>query len=533
MNSRDRNFMPPYLLLYLLCIVIYLGGLGRLPLFGQDEALYAEAAREMLASGDWITPRVNGVIFFEKPPLYYWLAALNFRLFGVNPFAARLPAALLAIATILLTTMIGARVWGKRAGFLAGLALATSLQMAMIGRMGIMDVPLTFLIAAAILAYAQWRRHGRPLAAALFGLLTGLGFLLKGLAGGLAPTIAIIHALTYQRGRGRLTAPSVVLAIFVFIAIIAPWFAVMLARHGEAFVDIFVKQQHGLRMTQQMQQHGGTIFYYLLLIAVSFFPWVAFLPTARAPADAANDKQAFWHSLALTWILVVLVPFSLISTKLPGYITPLFPAMALLVSAELDRRLYAPPRAPWLIAIVLGCLLAVFFALLPVIGAKVGARVAVTKEAKALVIPSACWVAGISLIISGAVLALRKRPRPGIGLLIMGQIVVLGALLLGVLPILSPFLGGGPAVLAVKAQEELPESRIILYETRPEGVAFILERTVLVFSHNEQDKLLQELAKGRTALIAPLKESDFWERLPYTESSKYGQYILLDVPNTS
>ena len=509
---------------------IYLLGLGRLPLFGRDEALYAEAAREMLASGDWITPRVNGVFFFEKPPLNYWLAAISYRLLGVSPLAARLPAALLAIATILITTTIGARVWGRRAGLLAGLALATSLQMAMIGRMGIMDVPLTFLVTAALFAYARWRRHGRPQAAVVFGALTGLAFLLKGLAGGLAPAIAVIHALTYRRGSGRLSARFVVLALLVFVAVSAPWFATMLARHGDAFVDIFIKQQHGLRMTQQMQRHGGPVFYYLALIVVSFFPWVAFLPTAFAPGNAADEKQAFWRSLAITWVLVVLVPFSLISTKLPGYVTPLYPAMALLVGAELDRRLREPNRAPWIMVIALGCLLAVFFALLPAIGAKVGERAGASREASALIIPSACWVIGLAIIVLGSIFALKGNPRRGIGLLVVGQVVVVGALLFGVLPVLSPYLGGGPAYLAQTAQLELPGSRIILYETRPEGVAFVLRRPVPVFSHNEKDKLLSEMRRGPTALIVPRKERKFWETLPHTQVWPRGSDMLLEVP---
>ncbi len=509
---------------------IYLLGLGRLPLFGRDEALYAEAAREMLASGDWITPRVNGLFFFEKPPLNYWLAAITYRLLGVSPLAARLPAALLAIATILITTTIGARVWGRRAGLLTGLALTTSLQMAMIGRMGIMDVPLTFLVTAALFAYARWRRHGRPQAAVVFGALTGLAFLLKGLAGGLAPAIAVIHALSYRRGSGRLSARFVVLALLVFVAVSAPWFAVMLARHGDTFIDIFIKQQHGFRMTQQMQQHGGPVFYYLALIIVSFFPWIAFLPTAFAPSNAADEKQAFWRSLAITWILVVLVPFSLISTKLPGYVTPLFPAMALLVGIELDRRLREPGRAPWIMVIVFGCLLAIFFGLLPVIGAKIGQRVGASREAIALILPSACWVVGLATIILGGISALRGSSRRGISLLVVGQVVVVGALLIGVLPVLSPYLGGGPAYLAQTAQLELPGSRIILYETRPEGVAFILRRSVPVFSHNEQDKLLSELRRGQTTLITPLKEREFWETLPHKRQWTRGLDVLLEVP---
>ena len=527
-NTADRLLAA---LLIGLCAVLYLGGLGHLPLFGRDEALYAEAAREMLTSGDWVSPRINGVFFFEKPPLYYWMAALCYRVLGVSPFAARLPAALMAIGTILITTAVGARVWGRRAGLLAGLALATSLQMVMIGRMGIMDVPLTFMITLALLCYAYWQRRGGLLAPACFGLLVALAMLLKGLAGALAPAIALVHMLLFKLRPSRITIASIALSLLCFTAVVTPWFGAMSLRHGEGYASTLFLREHLARMARPMQGHGGSVFYYLLLIAVSFFPWVTFLPPAflrRGPL--ADERAAFWRSLSIVWVLVVLVPFSLICTKLPGYVTPLFPPMALLVGVELDRRLRDPGRGPWIGVIALGCFLGVLFALLPVAGAKLGERIGVSRQAGALVLPTAFWVAGYAAILVGGVEALRRAPRRGLGFMVAGQVGVLGALLIGMLPVLSPYLGGGPAYLAEIAAREVPNSRVILYETRPEGVAFVLGETIPVFSHNERDKLVAELRKGPSALIAPLRERGFWQSLPYIQLWARGGEVLLDVP---
>ena len=512
--------------------ILLLGGLGWLPLFGRDEALYAEAAREMLAGGDWITPYVNGVFFFEKPPLYYWLAGISYSVFGVSPFAARLPAALMAILTIAVTARLAARVWGPRAGLLAGLALATSLQMIMIGRMGIMDVPLTCLITLALLAYAQWRRHGGLLAAVAFGTLVGLAMLLKGMAGGLAPAVAVVHALAYRRGPRRISVGSVLLAAAAFTVVAAPWFIAMAVRHGDTFIDIFIKQQHGQRVTHQMQSHGGPVFYYLALIAVSFFPWVVFLPASIRHREPHDEQKSFWRSLLVVWIAVVLLPFSLVSTKLPGYVTPLFPAMAVLVGVELDRRLTEAGRAPWVAALAGALLLGAAFALLPLAGARLGARVGASSEAWLLVLPTAFWVGGYAVIAAGGIEGMAGRPHRGLRFMAAGQTVVVGALLIGVLPVLSPYLGGGPAHLAERARREMPDSRIVLYETRPETVAFVLRRPVPVFSHNEKVQLMAALEDTPTALIAPAKEKSFWGELPYRRFWRSGSAALLDFPAT-
>jgi len=124
--TREKARSAALAALLLGAAIIFLAGLGWLPLVERDEALYAEAAREMVASGDWITPRVNGVPFLEKPPLYYWMAGVSYQLFRVSPFAARLPSALSAILTVMLVFSVGSRVWGWRAGLLGGVALATS-----------------------------------------------------------------------------------------------------------------------------------------------------------------------------------------------------------------------------------------------------------------------------------------------------------------------------------------------------------------------------------------------------------------------
>ena len=147
-----------------------------------------------------------------------------------------------------------------------------------------------------------------------------------------------------------------------------------------------------------------------------------------------------------------------------------------------------------------------------------------------LIVPTAFWVGGYILSIIGGIKGLRGRPRAGLVCMAVGQCVVIGALLIGMLPVLSPYIGGGPAFLAETARRELPGRRIVLYETRPEAVAFVLRRPVPVFSHNEKGKLMAALHEGPTALIAPVKQREFWQSLPHEQLWPRGLDVLIDVP---
>ncbi len=540
--------------------LVFLYGLGRLPLFGRDEALYAEAGREMIASGDWITPRVNGALFFEKPPLLYWLDAFAYSALGQTAFAARLPAALLGILTIGLTVSLVWRVWGRRAGLFAGMVLVTCPLVVMIGRMGIMDMPLTCLVTLAMLAYAQWRRKGGLTPAVAFGMLVGLALLLKGLAGGIAPAVALVHALVYRRtsppiplsarregaitqngdneggARGEIhkagssAVPFIGLVLISMLVVAAPWFIVMAMSHGQGYTGVFFVRENLVRMVRPMQGHGGPIFYYAGLIAFAFFPWVVFLPTSFARRENPTDDQNFWRGLALVWFLVVLIPLSLIKTKLPGYIMPLFPPMAMLVGVELDRRLRQPGRTVWITAIIAGVGLAAVFTMLPVFAVRLGERYGASSVAWSLVLPTAFWAGGYIASVMGGMRGLAGRPGEALAFMAGGQVMVVGALVIGVLPVLSPYLGGGPANLAEIAQRESPGRPIVLYETRPETVAFALRHPVSVFSHNEKAKLMAALRNGPTALIAPVKESGTWKLLPHGRLRRNGLDVLLNVP---
>lgn len=531
-----RRVLDHPIIIIVLCSVLFFVFLGRLDLFSRDEAMYGEAARGMYAGGDWLTPTINGQPFYEKPPLYYWLSATSQHVLGATPLAARLPGALLAILTIFLVYLTGRRVWGQRAGLFAALALTLSMQFVLIGRMGIMDVPVTCLIVLALLAYEHWYRQGSLAAAAAFGACTALAVLMKGMAGLLAPAIMIVHLLVLW-DRGKLRIAPAALALLICIAIAAPWFVVMSMRHGMEFVSVIFIGQQLNRMVTSMQGHSGPVYYYVGLVLISFFPWIVFVPAGVAAAFRSRQSEEvavrFWNTLALVWIAVVLIPFSLIQTKLPGYITPLFPPMALLVGAELDRRLYRPGRAPWIGILAGSAVLGIVVSLLPFAGNSIRLDPALATHIKTALrttlVPAVVWALGYVMIIVGAVTVI-KRPQPGIVLLATGQTIALVVLIVGIMPVASVYLGGGEAQLTRIAQQRLPNNRLAIYEVYPEGVAFAAKKTVPSFEKRSHDELDTFLQQGDTALIVPLKKREQWSDLPAARTWDAGLYRLLAIP---
>jgi 4-amino-4-deoxy-L-arabinose transferase-like glycosyltransferase len=396
-----------------------------------------------------------------------------------------------------------------------------------------MDAPLTCLTVLAVLAYERWR-HGNGFAgAALFGICLGSAVLLKGAAGlvpvGIAAADSFVRMLRKERlGRpAALSAAALLLAAGIAIAIASPWFIVMGNRHGAAFGSTLFLHEHLRRVLQPMQGHGGPLWTYIPLIAVSFFPWVVFLPSSALRSEDASDRARSWRLLCIVWILVVLVPFSLIRTKLPGYVTPLFPPMALLVGAGLAQ---GGTRRSWLALLVGALALGALAGLLPVAAAKLGARVGASGEARLLIAPALVWVAGYLVMAFAAAAVLLRRSRNPIGMLALGQVAAVVALLFGVLPVLSPYLGAGSSGLAELARRELPGNRIVLYQTHPENVNFVLQRPVPVYDQHQRQQLLDQLRTAPTALIAPARDSAFWSSLPVRRTWRLGDRVLLGIP---
>jgi hypothetical protein len=327
------------LLLLTLGVALLLGlHLGRRSLWEPDEGRYAEIPREMLATGDFVTPRLNGVKYFEKPPLFYWIEAAAMRALGPAEWALRLPPALFALGGCLAVYAAGRRLFGRRAGLLAAVILATSPLYFGIGQVVILDMAVSVLLTAALLAFLLatreppgWRRR---LCLWTFWGAAALAVLTKGLIGIVLPAL-IIGAWTvlFRRWSAlRLTLQPSGIALFLLIAV--PWH-VLVARANPEFAWFYFIHEHFLRYTTRVHKRYEPFWFFLPVLLVGMLPWILFLPRAVRGALAAVDDERRVAGFLLLWAGLVFVFFSLSDSKLVPYILPVVPPLALLVGRSL------------------------------------------------------------------------------------------------------------------------------------------------------------------------------------------------------
>jgi 4-amino-4-deoxy-L-arabinose transferase-like glycosyltransferase len=322
-----------------------------------DEGRYAEMAREMLLSGDWVTTRLNGIKYFEKPPLHTWMSAVSFALFGIGDWQARLWNGVCGIFGVLMVAYTGRRVFGGRAGLYAALVLGSMLFWAAASQFNSLDLPVAATMALALCALLIAQQDDADMAQRRRWMLvcwaaTALSLLAKGLIGIVLPGgVLFIYALVSgDRGIWRRLHPVTGLVVFLLLAL--PWFLLVAARNPEQPQFFFI-HEHWDRFFLKTHHRDGPWYYFLLLLLPATMPWLATLPASLAAARKRVEGRFQPARLLLVWTVFILLFFSYSSSKLPGYMLPVFPAMALLAGVYLDRASrIAALGAPALLVIV-------------------------------------------------------------------------------------------------------------------------------------------------------------------------------------
>jgi 4-amino-4-deoxy-L-arabinose transferase-like glycosyltransferase len=331
MTLKNESFL--LLVLLLLCFLLFFFHLGARPLWDRDEGEHASTSKEMLLSGDWVTPKLNGENFYDKPVLHYWFVAVSFLLFGITEFAARLPAALLGLGGVLITCALGRRMFGPTAGFLAGVILATSPEYYMLSRTVVHDISLVFFITLALFFFYQGfheERH-RKRSFLLFYASLGFAVLAKGPVGIVLPALIVGLFLILTKRLGFLREMEMGWGLLIFLAVAAPWYVLVSARNADYGSYFFIKN-NVMRFLSPRAQHRGPLYYYFPALFGGLFPWSCFLPMAligafRGLLRKENEARLF----LVLWVLVTFLFFSIARSKLSTYILPLFPAVSLLV----------------------------------------------------------------------------------------------------------------------------------------------------------------------------------------------------------
>ena len=322
--------------------------IGGRPLMAPDETRYAEIAREMIESGDWVSPKLNGVRYFEKPPMGYWLWAASMKLFGENAFALRLPGMLATLGCALLIYLLSLRCLERKTALFATAIFLTLPLVFVLGAVGILDPILTFFLTATNAFFFLAIEENCPRKKKWFylflsGLLCGCAFLTKGFLAFAVPAVSIVPYLIWEkRWKEILTLPW--LPLLGVIAVSAPW-AIAVHRAEPDYWNYFVFVEHLNRFFgQEKAQHSESIFYFIPVLLLGLLQWIIMLPDAVL----GLRKSVFTNKLLKYSLCCFVMPFlffSCSSGKLATYILPCFAPLSILIAAGLSERFFTERKS--------------------------------------------------------------------------------------------------------------------------------------------------------------------------------------------
>ncbi len=349
------------LLLSAISLLTFFAGLGRPAVTDSDEAFYAEASREMVETGDWLTPHYNYAPRFQKPILYYWLTAATFVVAGASEFASRFWSATAGLGLVLVTAAAAFRWYGRHAAEAAGLIAATSFGYFAVARMALPDLPLAFFVTLAIWTAmvglfesreagfavdgaaggARLNTDARPLGWLLVSAAAaGLAFLTKGPIGVVIPAVVLAPLAAIEWQRFRLRPAHALAAAAVFLAVAAPWYVEMWRVHGADYYRSFFIGDNLERFATTRYNEPRGFWFYGPVIVAGLLPWSPFLLLLVPPAIRAIRRRRFavLTIRLLTWFVPPFIVFTMSVGKQPRYVLPLLPPLAILIARELSAR---------------------------------------------------------------------------------------------------------------------------------------------------------------------------------------------------
>jgi 4-amino-4-deoxy-L-arabinose transferase-like glycosyltransferase len=489
----------------------------QIPLIDRDEGRYAEAAREMLASGDWLVPRLFGVPYLEKPPLYYWLTSVACGLVGVDEFGARLVSALAAAVGVLSTGLFARRIFSPSAGLASATILATSGLYFVLARVAVTDMLFSVLVAGSLLAYFRAETEGRSYAP--FWLLAAAATLTKG---PVAAVLCGLVALGHLAVRG--SWQSLRLGRFwgglpLYLVVVLPWFVLIELRYP-SFIYFYVYKEHVLRVAGD--EHREAFYWYLPWLLAGFLPWtpvlLATLPAIRRRAEEDSPAGAAAR-FAVIWAVIVLVFFSVPRGKLAPYILPVFPALAILVGDALDREIDTATTGR-AISLAFGLIGGAF--LLAPVGLPIALRFS------PVAIPPGLVSVAVAVALAAGAATLRSARRQGWEPLaaVAGSIAALQCVAALVAAPIAQYFTARPVLEILRGQLG-PDDQVALYTGYFPSIPFYLQRIpYFVFGYRELDfgvsvegrglwvvdnlrELQQRVGRRRLFVVLRTNEDDF------------------------
>jgi 4-amino-4-deoxy-L-arabinose transferase-like glycosyltransferase len=327
----------------LVLTVIWFSSIDYRKLANPDEGRYAEIPREMLHSGDWLTPRLNNIKYFEKPPLQYWITAALYKVFGFNEWTARLWVALTGLLGVVLTWFLGRRLWGTETGVAAALVLLSSTYYIIFSNVLTLDMGFSFFMTLALVAYlmaqdsANNTPRGRAWAMTTW-VAASLAVLSKGFAGVALPLLALLAYTLMQRDFSAWRNLRIAIGLPLMLVIVTPWFVGVSVANPEFFKFFFV-HEHLQRFASTAHHRTGSWWYFIPIVLLAFLPWLRVLAEGLVMAWRQQQPPGVFNPLRflLVWALTQFVFFSFSGSKLPAYILPIVPALAIIIGWRLSQ----------------------------------------------------------------------------------------------------------------------------------------------------------------------------------------------------
>jgi len=513
-----------FLAILVLTISVSFFRLGSVTFFDVDEAVFAEATKEMVQSGNWITPTYNGENRYDKPILFYWLMALSYKLFGINEFAARFPSALAGLVLCISIFFFMKELSDEKTAFYSVLSLALSIYFFAYSHSAVTDMSLTLFITLSLFSfYLSIEKDRRYLYG--FYIFSALALLTKGLIGIIFPFgIAIVYLLVKDGLRG-IKSVFHLRAFLLFLLIASPWYIAQIIINGNEFIQQFLIKHHFKRYTEVISGHRGPIYYFIPAIIIGMFPWIAFLPQGiRDALTRDNPKDRSELTFTLIWFSFIFVFFSLSTTKLPNYILPSMPALSILISYGMSYYEKRWSGLPYAIIGILSLFLGIGFLIL---------KRFLLKSS----ISESGWVNLLAFVLFAfAVVSLycffKKKSHFGLLASLMG--IFLCIVSIKAVPIANEYLQGTLYRYSLMAKERLQDGgQLITYGINAPSVVFYSgheikkidgKEDVLKYSY----PFSNSCGSGKLIVISRARDIDFLKGLNFGLLNNDGRYAILE-----
>lgn len=371
-NNNPRTFIIDLLGLFCLLTLTYFLFLGSYPLYNPDEARYAEIAREMVETKQYLVPHLNYILYFEKPALFYWLLALAIKCFGLSEWVVRSWTAILSVMGCLITYTTARMLYDRRTGIYASLILASSFLYFMMGHLVTLDMPLTFFLTASLYCLLLGTKTSLSKPWYYFWLaavFSALAVLTKGLVGIIFPLCIIGLWVFVQHQWKQLKSWPIFSSLMLFLALTLPWHVMIQLKHP-CFFNFYFINQHFARYSTLDSARFEPFYYYFLVMIVGLLPWTFFLPQAfrYCLPTWKNRKNFSTEVFLLIWVVAILLFFSFSHSKLIPYILPIFPPLAIMIGhyfSKASEKNLLGFKLGWSCIPIIGLGMLVFFLMLP------------------------------------------------------------------------------------------------------------------------------------------------------------------------